>query len=76
MNGTPAGWWGSRGEPNAISRRNGTTKTVTVTLSSIWTFNNVQFASGTKTFSAGNTMTVLGTLTLAGGIVNTGTVAR
>ncbi|MDP9468964.1 MAG: autotransporter adhesin family protein, partial [Chloroflexota bacterium] len=51
------------------------TSNVTLNLGGAATFNNVQFASGTKTFSAANTMTVAGTLTLAGGTVNTGTIA-
>jgi hypothetical protein len=48
---------------------------VTLNLGGAATFNNVQFLSGTKTISAGNTMTVLGTLTLTAGAINTGTVA-
>ena len=50
------------------------TSSVNVALTGGATFNNVQFLSGTKTISSG-TMTVVGTLTLTGGAMNTGTVA-
>ncbi len=51
------------------------TSNATLNLGLAATFNNVQFLSGTKTISAANIMTVLGTLTLTGGAVNTGTIA-
>jgi len=51
------------------------TSNVTLNLGGAATFNNVQFLSGTKTISAANTMTVLGTLTMTAGAVNTGTIA-
>jgi hypothetical protein len=50
------------------------TSNVNVALAGGASFNNVQFLSGTKTISSGP-MTVLGTLTLTGGAVNTGTLA-
>jgi hypothetical protein len=51
------------------------TSNVTLNLGGAATFNNVQFASGTKTISAANTMTVLGTLTMTSGSLSTGTLA-
>ncbi len=51
------------------------TSNVTLNLGGAATFNNIQFVSGTKTIAAGNTLTVLGALTLTAGSVNTGTLA-
>ena len=51
------------------------TSNVTLNLGGAATFNNVQFVSGTKTISAANTMTVLGTLTMTAGALSTGTLA-
>lgn len=48
---------------------------VTLNLGGAATFNNVQFLSGTKTITVGDTMTVLGTLELTAGAVNGGTLA-
>ncbi len=49
--------------------------TATLNLGGAATFNNVEFLSGTKTISAASTLTVLGSLTLTAGAVNTGTIA-
>jgi len=51
------------------------TSNVTIDVGGSETFNNVSFLSGTKTVAAGNTLVVTGTLNLAGGTVNTGTLA-
>ncbi|MGH2462229.1 MAG: hypothetical protein ACRDFZ_01210, partial [Candidatus Limnocylindria bacterium] len=51
------------------------TSSVTIDLGGTETFNNVSFLSATKTIAAGTTLVVTGTLNLAGGTVNTGTLA-
>jgi hypothetical protein len=51
------------------------TSNSTINVGGSETFNNVSFLSATKTIAAGNTLVVTGTLNLAGGTVNTGTLA-
>ena len=51
------------------------TSSVTIDLGGTETFNNVSFLSATKTIAAGTTLVVTGTLNLAGGTINTGTLA-
>ncbi|HYM52608.1 MAG TPA: hypothetical protein VEW45_03880 [Candidatus Dormibacteraeota bacterium] len=51
------------------------TSNVTIDVGGTLNLNNVSFLSGTKTIAAGNTLVVLGTLNLAGGTINTGTLA-
>ncbi len=48
---------------------------VTIDVPTSLTLNNASFLSGTKTIAAGDTLDVVGTLNLAGGVVNTGTLA-
>jgi hypothetical protein len=50
------------------------TSAATLNLGGGASFNDVQFMSGTRTIAAGNTLTVLGALTLTAGSVNTGTL--
>ncbi|MEK6192153.1 MAG: hypothetical protein AABM41_07500, partial [Chloroflexota bacterium] len=51
------------------------TSNVTIDVPTNLTLNNVSFLSGTKTIAAGDTLDILGTLNLAGGVVNGGTLA-
>ena len=51
------------------------TSNATIDVPGSLTLNHVVFLSGTKTIAAGDTLDIVGTLNLAGGVVNTGILA-